>query len=53
MARFKRICNRAFSAFVSCGLVHKGRCAMWRMSTAQALIFIAAVVIAVALLVLA
>jgi hypothetical protein len=34
-------------------LAHKGRCAMWRMSNAQALIFIAVVAIAVALLLLA
>jgi hypothetical protein len=31
-------------------LVHKERCAMWRMSSGQALIFVAAVAIAVALL---
>jgi hypothetical protein len=31
-------------------LVHKERCAMWRMSSVQALIFVAAVAIAVALL---
>jgi len=35
------------------GLVHKGRRAMWRMSNVQALIFVAAVAIAVALLLLA
>ena len=52
-ATFEDICNRAFSAFVSCGSVHNGRCAMWRLSTIEALIFIAVVAIAVALLVLA
>jgi hypothetical protein len=31
-------------------LVHNGWCATWRMSNAQALIFVAAVAIAVALL---
>jgi hypothetical protein len=34
-------------------LGHNRRCAMWRMSSIQALIFIAAVAIAVALLLLA
>jgi hypothetical protein len=33
--------------------VYPRRCAMWRMSSVQALIFVAAVIIAVALLVLA
>jgi len=32
------------------GLVHKARRAMWRMSNAQTLIFVAAVTVAVALL---
>ncbi|WP_256378747.1 hypothetical protein [Bradyrhizobium sp. URHD0069] len=36
--------------FILSDTVHKWRCAMWRMSSAQALIFIAAVAIAVALL---
>jgi hypothetical protein len=25
--------------FISCGSVHKGRCAMWRMSNTEAVIF--------------
>ena len=37
------------SGLILCGLVHKWRCAMWRMSTRQTLIFIAAVVAMVAL----
>jgi hypothetical protein len=47
---FEYICNSSHRLnYVPSGL--QRACAMWRMSSAQALIFIAAVVIAVALLV--
>jgi hypothetical protein len=36
---------------ILCQLVHKGRLAIWRMSSIEALIFVAAVVVMVALLV--
>jgi hypothetical protein len=48
---FEDICNFAFSCKLH-SPVYPRRCAMWRMSSVQALIFIGAVVIAVALLVL-
>ena len=47
----KRICNFAISPKLHRSVYPK-RCAMWKMSSAKALIFVAAVVIAVALLVL-
>jgi hypothetical protein len=44
----KRICNSSYRPKFVCELVRNGGGAMWRLSNAQALIFIAARVVMVA-----